>query len=85
MATKTITLEIDAYDRLKHAKRPGESFSAVVRRASWDESTNAGQLLAALIDLYQRYPESFLDDETLDRIEQRAIGRGRRSRIGATE
>lgn len=31
--TKTITLEIDAYERLKRAKRsPRESFSEVVRR-----------------------------------------------------
>jgi len=33
MATKTITLEMDAYERLKAAKRsPRESFSEVVRR-----------------------------------------------------
>lgn len=33
MSTKTITLELDAYERLKAAKRsPRESFSEVVRR-----------------------------------------------------
>jgi predicted CopG family antitoxin len=32
MASKNISLEIDAYDRLKSSRRPGESFSEVVRR-----------------------------------------------------
>ena len=33
MATKTITLDMDAYEKLKLAKRGGESFTEVVRRA----------------------------------------------------
>lgn len=34
MATKTITLELDAYEKLRRAKRrASESFSEVVRRA----------------------------------------------------
>ena len=47
MATKTITLEIDAYERLKRAKRtPRESFSEVVRRLPMPASViTAGQLL----------------------------------------
>jgi predicted CopG family antitoxin len=32
MPCKTISLEVDAYDRLKSARRAGESFSEVVRR-----------------------------------------------------
>ncbi|MBI2516221.1 MAG: antitoxin VapB family protein [Opitutae bacterium] len=32
MARKTISLETDAYERLKATRRTGESFSAVVRR-----------------------------------------------------
>jgi hypothetical protein len=35
MATKTITLEIDAYEKLRAAKKPGESFTEVVRRAAF--------------------------------------------------
>jgi hypothetical protein len=43
MSIKTISLEIDAYDKLKAAKRGKESFSQVVRRARFDveESTGA--------------------------------------------
>ena len=37
MAIKTISLELDAYEKLRNAKRGGESFSAVVRRAKFDE------------------------------------------------
>jgi len=32
MPSKTISLEVDAYNRLKATRRAGESFSAVVRR-----------------------------------------------------
>ena len=47
MATKTITLEIDAYERLKRAKRtPRESFSEVVRRLPMPAGAiTAGQYL----------------------------------------
>ena len=47
VATKTITLEIDAYERLKRAKRtPRESFSEVVRRLPMPAGAiTAGQLL----------------------------------------
>ena len=48
MATKTITLEIDAYERLKRAKRtPRESFSEVVRRLPMPAGAiTAGQYLS---------------------------------------
>ena len=81
MATKTITLELDAYEKLKRAKRvPRESFSSVVRRARWDESTEAGNVLGSLRELYRLNPASFLAEEALDRIDDRASSRGRRHR-----
>ena len=85
MATKTITLELDAYEKLKRAKRgPRESFSSVVRRARWDESPAAGHLLDALREVHRLHPESFLDDAALDRIEERASSRKRRLRVEVT-
>jgi hypothetical protein len=74
MATKTITLELDAYEKLKRAKRSErESFSEVVRRARWDDAATTGpQILALLEDLRRMDPRSFLSDDALDRIEKRA-------------
>jgi len=68
MATKTISLEIDAYDRLKAAKRfPRESFSEVVRRLVHPiEPMTGGQLLAQL----QRGIFTLMEDdcEAIDKL-----------------
>jgi predicted CopG family antitoxin len=66
MAVKTVTLKLEAYERLRAARSyPGESFSEVVLRARWpEESVTGAQLLAR----YQQLDPAFTIEE-LDELE----------------
>jgi phosphoribulokinase len=68
MATKTITLELDAYERLRQAKRGGESFTEVVRRAVWVDAPATGESLLN----YFRNGGSGTSDKYLDTVEEAA-------------
>jgi hypothetical protein len=70
MATKTISIEIDAYDKLRSAKRgERESFSSVVRRARWDDlQPAAGEILAGLQADVHAHPEILLPAKELKRL-----------------
>jgi hypothetical protein len=86
-ATKTISLELDAYERLRKAKRSErESFSEVVRRARWDDAASPGpQILGRLSELRLRHSDSFLPDDVLDRIGERARTRPARAGVATAK
>ncbi len=65
MGTRTVSLEDEAYERLRAARRyPTESFSDVVLRATWPEDTvTAGELLR-----FYRTGRPRLSDEVLNAV-----------------
>jgi predicted CopG family antitoxin len=65
MATKTISIDLEAYDRLRHARlRREESFSQVIKRATWGKPGHtAGEFLAAMASC------PVVDAKTLDRLD----------------
>ncbi len=71
MATKTISLKLDAYEKLRGARRqPTESFSQVILRARWaEEAITAGELLRRC-----REQGGFFTDEDLDRLDELKAG-----------
>ena len=70
---KTISLEIDAYEKLCRAKRSArESFSNVGRRARWDDlPPNARTVLDNLRRTVAEHPEVLLAPQVLNALERR--------------
>lgn len=67
MATKTISLRLEAYEKLRRARRfPEESFSSVVLRATWSGETLTGRELLGR----SRTQGPLLSPEGLERIER---------------
>jgi len=65
MATKTISLELDAYEKLRLSKRPGESFTEVVRRAHFEDPAATG----ASLRRYFREGGSGVSEQYLDDVD----------------
>ena len=69
MATKTISIELDVYERLRALRStPSESFSKVLRRALPARTGLTGGELLALIESGD-YPKVGWTDEEMDAIE----------------
>lgn len=50
MATKTLSVDLEAYERLSRArKHPKESFSQVIRRAIWMDNAKCGRRIVELM------------------------------------
>jgi len=71
MGTKTISLRVEAYERLRQARRtPSESFSDVVMRAVWPEQAlSAGAYLNLVRERGPLYSA-----EELERVNQASAG-----------
>lgn len=74
MAVKTITIDLDAYDALARRKRPGQSFSDVIKERFTTGGTGR--------DLLEAARHFTLDEGTLDLVEEE-VRRRRRSRARA--
>ena len=61
MSTKTISLKMEAYKKLKAARRyPEESFSQVILRATWPEETITAR---EFLERYRKQGPFFKEDE----------------------
>ena len=72
MAFKTITIDVEAYNRLKNRKEPGDSFSDVILRELPEIADTCGDLLES----FKRHPVPAADPALRKAM---LAGRGRRS------
>ena len=68
MAVKTITIDLDAYEILARAKKPGQSFSQVIKERLGRKTGR---------DLWAALEDARVSDETLNRVEDQIKARRR--------
>lgn len=73
MATKTISIDLEAYERLKNVQKANESFSQTIKRVVWEP--------AAFQRVLKRLEKDPITDQAAEAIEQVIASRsGQRSR-----
>jgi len=72
MATKTITIDVDAYERLKSVQKPAESFSRTIKRVI-RKPTDLRRWFAAM-------DRTAMSREAVDAVAEQVAGRSRPSR-----
>lgn len=66
MSTKTISIDLEAYERLSRARlSPKDSFSRVIKRATWQV---APKTCGGLLESLDTLPRA--DDDVLQRLER---------------
>lgn len=76
MAVKTITIDLEAYDMLARCKKPGQSFSQVIKERIGAHKTGR--------DLWRALPDAALTEGTLSLIEDQVRNRRRSPARAAT-
>jgi len=74
MAVKTITIDMEAYAALARAKKPGQSFSQVIK-AHFGPPKNARAFRQALRDIGGFSPRTLASIETVVRSRRRSRAR----------
>jgi len=62
LATKTISIDLSAYERLTRARvHERESFSKVIKRALWPTPKSSGRAIADALETMARAPVEVID------------------------
>ena len=82
MATKTISVDLEAYQRLVRARKHNrESFSQVIKRARWEESNHTGAALLAALDRLEPLDSAAIRDlEAAQKLDKAPRDKWRTSR-----